>query len=94
MSVSRPPEVWTKTTTLIAPVAILRTIGELLVLLTVAAAPCDKNTQPADTPISTSTLIPRPTHTPTAESPSMPKAVASPTVTPTPVEPAVVYTPI
>ena len=92
MSVSRTPEVWTKTTTLIAPVAILRIIGGLLVLLMVAAAACDKNTQPADTPISTSTLIPGSTHTPTAKSPPTPKAVASPTVTPTPVEPAVVYT--
>ena len=57
MSVSRTPGLWTKTTTLITSVAILRIIGGLLVLLMVAAAACDKNTQPADTPISTSTLI-------------------------------------
>ena len=88
MSVSRTPGLWTKTTTLITSVAILRIIGGLLVLLMVAAAACDKNTQPADTPISTSTLISGPTDTHSTKFPSKSKATVSPTMAPTPVEPA------
>ena len=68
--------------------ATLRAIWGLLVLLMAATSACSNDTQPANTLISTGTLVPAPTNTPTTKFPSTPKSTAWSTATPTPVEPA------
>ena len=80
--------VWSWADSLCKAAVTLCIIWVLLVLLMVAASGRSNSPQPANTPISTSPLVPAPTNTPTTKLPSTPKSAASPTVAPTLVEPA------